>query len=279
MAEVSLPAGLDEIRDKAFYNCQALKKINFADAAELKLIGNEAFYSCRALPEALIPNSVSYLGHSAFAYNYALAKVNIPEVKTISHSTFQACIALTDVYIPESVKTIEKFAFMDCSHLTNLTGRENVETYGESCFARTNLHLDSRAAIEFSASTRSIDEKAFEGLPLEEVIVHMDTPIAINENTFNSDVYETATLIVPKGAKELYKTAATWSLFKNIVGEDEDLNEPNEDEEIEVNGINEITNSDASVQNRYGLNGQMTNGKGLNIIRMSNGQVRKVMVK
>ena len=43
--------------------------------------------------------------------------------------------------------------------------------------------------------------------------------------------------------------------------------------------INEITNSDASVQTRYGLNGQMTNGKGLNIVRMSNGQVRKVMVK
>ena len=348
LSEVTLPAGLDEIRDKAFYNCAALKKFNFAEAPELKFIGNEAFYNCRALPEAMIPNSVSYLGHSAFANNKALANVTLPDgLRTIAHSTFLGCERLASIEIPASVNNIEKFAFDNCWRLTavnnleetsitiiadgtfsgccnlsaitlpssvkrigvkafngcnSLTGvtlNDGLQSIGESAFECYKTYPDMVKAdpdgfpfpvtklksITFPRSLISIGDKAFAGRLFEEVHAEVIVPFPILKGTFSDETYADALLYVgtkndpamePFLFSEAYGGWNNWNPYHIICnGELIRINLSEDD----ANGINEITNSDASVQNRYGLNGQMTNGKGLNIIRMSNGQVRKVMVK
>lgn len=75
---------------------------------------------------------------------------------------------------------------------------------------------------------------------------------------------------VPAASLEKYKAAYIWSLF-NIVALTEE----------ELSGINEHTIDDSKISKIYTLDGKPLSEpkKGLNIIKMSNGQTKKVIVK
>ena len=62
-----------------------------------------------------IPNSVTTIGDSAFAFCDSLTSINIPNsVTTIGDSAFVWCDSLTNINIPNSVTTIEDGAFYGC---------------------------------------------------------------------------------------------------------------------------------------------------------------------
>ena len=79
---------------------------------------------------------------------------------------------------------------------------------------------------------------------------------------------EKCTVYVPKGTLDAYKQSE-FKYFKNIV-------------EFGATGISNVsTSSDAQEVFRYAANGQRLNGaaKGLNIVKYSDGKVKKVIVK
>lgn len=73
----TLPASLTYIASYAFYHCEALTKVNFAEDAALKTIGDDAFAGS-GLVNVTMPDSVELLGHSAFAA--------CPNLKTVTVS-------------------------------------------------------------------------------------------------------------------------------------------------------------------------------------------------
>lgn len=131
--EIILPEGLTEIENSAFSTCN-VASINFPST--LKRIGENAFYRS-LLKEAILPDSVTSLGSSAFQYSYALKKVNLPKgLTSIPAYCFDACHSLeTPTFheglvsigyqafynnytinprFPKSLKTISDFAFYNC---------------------------------------------------------------------------------------------------------------------------------------------------------------------
>ena len=77
------------------------------------------------------------------------------------------------------------------------------------------------------------------------------------------------TLYVPQGTKQDYFLANEWRYFENIV-------------EFDATGIDKTTTStDAEEVPRYSVNGQRLAGptKGLNIVKYSDGSVKKVTVE
>ena len=84
--------------------------------------------------------------------------------------------------------------------------------------------------------------------------------------------YYSTTLYVPKGTKEKYEATPAWNEFKTIIELD--------DETTGVDAV-AIGGSDATVTERYALGGQRVSGqqRGLSIVRMSDGTVRKVVVR
>ena len=100
---------------------------------------------------------------------------------------------------------------------------------------------------------------------IERVISEIDNPIDIHINMFSTKTYLNATLYVPKGTKELYMSCKGWNIFFNIT--DDEV--PNS---IDVLHANDTTPS------IYDLKGQKksTISKGINIIRLSDGAVRKI---
>ena len=79
-------------------------------------------------------------------------------------------------------------------------------------------------------------------------------------------LYNTVKLHVPKGSLEAYKSAKVWRLFDNI-------------DEFEATDIDNVVNSSDNAPTAiYDANGmkRQSLAKGLNIIRMANGSVKKV---
>ena len=148
----SIPDGIVNIADYAFYNCYGLSKINIP--ASVKNIGDFAFFicigvttivvdeentvydsrdNCNALIETatntlklgckftVIPEGVTSIGDYAFYGCSTLTDIEIPEgVTRLGHYAFYNCIALTDVKIPDGVTSIGDYTFSSCSSLRSI---------------------------------------------------------------------------------------------------------------------------------------------------------------
>ena len=93
-------------------------------------------------------------------------------------------------------------------------------------------------------------------------------PIPIDSDGFSGVDKEKCTLYVPTGTYQDY-LYSNWGIFKNIV-------------EYDVTGvINPQMSSDAKERVRYTINGQRLTAptKGVNIVKYSDGSVRKEIVK
>ena len=186
-------------------------------------------------------------------YNYS-GSITIPSTVTyyskiyrvigIDGSAFENCIGLISVIIPNSVTTIGGSAFSGCAGLTSITIPNSVTSIGDGAFY--SCHSLQNVCC-YAVNVPSADDLAFEETPY-------------------------GTLHVPASALEAYKATWPWNKFNSIVALTE--------EEMSVKGARK-GEAQNSVIARYDINGQSVEAgrRGLNIIRMSDGTVRKVMVK
>lgn len=108
----------------------------------------------------------------------------------------------------------------------------------------------------------------YESRNLKECRVFNSTPIELYYYAFPDDLQD-ATLYVPQGSENAYRNADVWNRFNTIEG-------------FDVTGINNATVAgELRETGRYSLDGRRLESpeKGINIVRMSDGSVRKVMVK
>ena len=203
-------------------------------------------------------------------------------VTSIGNYAFFDCSALSFVSIPNSVTSIGANAFLGCTSLTAIEISDNVTSIGNSAF-RDCTGLTS---VTIGSGVKKIGNFAFScGVNLSSINVNMNIPIEIDESVFeytggnySSDIiYLAATLNVPAGTKALYSNVASWKNFMNI---QEPEPEPQPEPEPEPSAINNV-NGNATSSTYYTVGGaQLKNAqRGLNIVRMSDGTTRKVMVK
>ena len=103
---------------------------------------------------------------------------------------------------------------------------------------------------------------------LQSVYVSWSTPISAGK-AFNEVDVSKCTLYVPQGTETDYFLVDVWGDFGNIV-------------EYDPTGIDMVTTStDAKELSRYSVNGQRLSApaKGLNIVKYSDGSVKKVVVQ
>lgn len=83
------------------------------------------------------------------------------------------------------------------------------------------------------------------------------------------NVYEDAILYVPSVSLEAYKTTSPWDKFKTIIP-------------IESSGIDKTNNAqNVRIETIHDMNGLHVNSlqRGINIVRMSDGTIKKVITK
>ena len=94
----------------------------------------------------VLPSNLTYIGEDAFKYNTKLKEINIPEtVSYIGAKAFANCDSLKEVYIPGTVRVMGHSVFASCDGLEKVTIGKGMETIPkltfESCKALKNVNL------------------------------------------------------------------------------------------------------------------------------------------
>ena len=263
LTSLVIPSGVTSIGDEAFHGCCGLTSLVIPSS--VTSIGDEAFYGCSGLINLTIPSSVTRIGWSAFEGCSGLTSLVIPSSVTwISGEAFSGCSGLTSLVIPSSVTSIDRSAFSGCSSLTSLTIPSSVTMIGwsafEGCSGLTSLTIPS--------SVTSIGNYAFEGCSgLTSIYVYPEKTPKLGTDIFSGCDAKKCKVYVPTGTYDDY-WLSEFGYFENI-------------EEFDATDIDNVTTaSDAKEVSRYSVNGQRLSApaKGLNIVKYSDGSVKKVVV-
>lgn len=232
-------------------------------------IGNYIFNSCTGLKTVTIPNSVTSIGNYAFGGCTSLNNVTIGNsVTSIGIHAFSDCSALSSIDLGNSVTSIGNYAFYYCGALTSLTIPNSVTTIGSSAFS----YCTGLITVTLGRSVSFIGSSSFSGCTnIEQVFSGIRMIFNINKNVFSDKTYLNAMLYVPSGRKAAYKAATGWQNFVYM-------------EEWNPSGIKTINRGNGETMEEvehYNASGIQINKsyRGMNIIRMSDGTVKKVIVK
>ena len=222
---IDIPSSVTTIGDWAFDGCSALTLVSMP---EVTTIGDWAFSDCSALTLVSMPEVLT-IGGGAFDCCSALTLVSMPEVTTIGDWAFSECSALTLVSMPE-VLTIGGGAFSYCYALTSAE-MPAVTTIGEYAFDGCS----ALTSVDIPASVTMIGEGAFIDCDaLTAVYCHWEQPLECDP-MFEETVLANATLYVPDGCVDAYRSVDPWRWFINI-------------EEGNYSGIADATASEVTIK-------------------------------
>ena len=264
LTSVNIPSSVTRIGDGAFSGCSSLTSINIPSS--VTEIGDWAFKGCTSLTNIDIPSSVTKIGKDTFYKCNSLTSVNIPSsVTEIGEWAFQSCSSLTNINIPSSVTRIGDGAFSGCRSLTSVNIPSSVTSIGMSVFSSCS----SLTSVNIPSSVTEIRDSTVSGCSgLRSVYVYAETPPSISANAFNGCDLKNCTFYIPKGTYDAY-WLSEWGNLENIV-------------EFDATSIhNTVATLKTQETARYAVNGQrlIVPIKGINLVKYSNGTVKKEFVK
>lgn len=242
LPEIKLPKNTTVIFENMFSGCDSLKKVVIPEG--ITDINNNAFAGCSSLESIQIPNTVTYIGEGAFANCISLQGIELPSgITSLGAYLFCGCTKLQGINIPENVTSIGDMAFGWCDSIKSITFPEGVESIGESVLRLCPM-LES---VYLPASLETIGMSFLYGCDnVKAVYSSGETPAVVADSTVFENVYDTATLYVPVGAKAAYEAADYWKDFFNIV-------------ELDFTGIDNIETDIITPNTFYDLNGRVVN--------------------
>ena len=243
---IDLPSTVTTIGQGAFSNCSNLTSVTMPS---ITTIGESAFSNCYNLVTVYMP-AVETIGNWAFNYCFKLLMVSLPESLTsVGINPFADCEALVEIMVdndnpcftsidgvlydkdmetliccpagktaidmPATVTVIDTLAFGGCTLLTSVD-MPAVTTIGLEAFSRCS----ALTSVDLPASVKMIGNYAFYGCSgLTSVYCHWDEPLEC-EPEFEDEIFMNATLYVPTGTVDAYRSVSPWDKFINIEEKD-----------------------------------------------------------
>ncbi len=312
LTKVVLNDGLEEIGPLAFYGCSLIPEITIPGT--VRSFGNSIFYNCTSLTKAVLGEGLSEIPSMCFAYCKALISVNYPAslkkidsgamyqtsvtkadlkegIEFIGDAAFELADLTGPVVLPNSVKTIDNFSFSWNAKMTSFTcgtGLINLEHHAlhmneslENVILNEGLQTIGANGISVNQKLKTLTIPSTV-MSIDSLAVNFDTsmtdlymlpvnPPATNGRMYNVDAwdgYSSVTLHVPSSSLDAYKAHEEWGKYVRIQGD--------------LSGISTIEgNAELTVKQIYDINGNCVSDPvpgTINILRMSDGSVRKIMV-
>lgn len=252
---LQLPDYITTIGNKAFYGCEGLKSLRLGN--RLRSIGDNAFSSYsylsgrNKLSTIDIPSSVTIIGKEAFRYQCGISDVYMhkAEVPVIGDNAFTSSAT---IHVPIEAESVYRSALYD----------NTVEPYGDMMLTLNHNTLDLNIGDE-STLYAEVNPYAFRGLNLSWT--------SSDENVATVDDYGNVTGVGAGNA-----TIAVTTTYVN--GNSASCNITIKD----GTSVNDIFSDASSTPiGYYDLNGRAINKvqRGVNIIRMKDGTIQKMVVR
>ena len=167
---LSVPASVTEIKDNAFTNCTSMKNLRIENGTEVMTVGRgldgatSMFRDC-PIEKLHLGRWLTYDVNGGFTCAPFEGRDNLTEltlgetVGTIGKYLFENCTALPEVVIPNGVESIGEQGFYNCQSLTRLTLGEGLTSLGERAFAK-NISLDN---VKMPSTLTAISDGCFSG--------------------------------------------------------------------------------------------------------------------
>jgi len=256
LVSLDLPERISEIGPSAFSNCKSLTDLNFSSG--LQYIDEKAFYGCEALEEVTVPDNVLEIGRGIFRYCTSLKEASIGSgIETLPMECFYGCSSLSKLNLVDGIKTLQRFAFEECTSLNTIILPATVEVLENGL----SFRWDNVQKIVCYATVPPVSDSA-SGEPWY-------------------SCYKTARVYVPEESIPAYIQSPVWKKFyeeNDFLTIEDYLAEQGDDE---TTAINSAASQQAASATLYDLSGHQLTAptKGINLVRMSNGEVKKVVVK
>ena len=217
-------------------------KLSVLDLSEAKIVEGGDWYYNNYYYKYYTSNDK--IGSRAFEDCSGLTSLTLPAgITEIGSDAFSGCSGLTSLNLPAGITEIDWNAFYGCRGLMSLNLPAGITSIGGDafwgCSGLTSIYV-------YAEKVPKIDSKAFEGFDAKK-----------------------CTLYVPMGTYDDYRLSGFGYYFENIV-------------EFDATGIDKTTiSTDVEEVTRYSVNGQRLSAptKGLNIVKYSDGSVKKVTVR
>ena len=302
LTSLTLPTGITSIGESAFSGCGGLKEVRFCIndnldtyltkshpyidvdcgikyyindkeitsieiPSNVTTLGNYVFQGCSRLTSLTLPVGITSIGYRAFQGCSGLTSLTLPVgITSIGTSAFEGCSGLTSLNLPAGITKIGSGAFNGCSGLTSLNLPAGITSIGYSAF----YGCSGLTSLNLPAGITEIDDHAFGGCSgLTSIYVYAEKVPKIGWYVFERFDAKKCTLYVPMRTRDNYRLSGFGNYFENIV-------------EFDATGIDKTTTStDVEEVTRYSVNGQRLSAptKGLNIVKYSDGSVKKVAVQ
>ena len=193
-------------------------------------IGESAFKNCTGLTHLYIPPSVKrctgepFNGCTHLQYIYtndlkAWCEIDFGGLASnnplnIAHNLYVYGHPIGDAVIPEGTTVIKSMAFISCTNLTSITIPNSVTRIEWGALSACH-NLET---VRLGSGITEIDDHAFNySENIRTIFCDATTPPVIGgDETFSSEVYSNATLIVPESSLNAYHTADYWKDFSSI---------------------------------------------------------------
>ena len=225
--DTTFPSTVKAIGNYAFYDCMGLTSIVIPN--NIEKLGDGCFKNCTSLESVVIGNGLKYIDSGeCFAYCDNLKLIEIVSSNPYLDSR-EGCNAIIETatnillagcpgtVIPNTVTAIGYEAFHGCSNMTRIDIPNSVEKIDLGAFEC----MYGLEYVTIGSGVTEIGRYAFFGdSKITTIWCKVDFPFDLNENVFDDEVYDNATLYVPVGSRINYMTSIGWNRFKNIVETD-----------------------------------------------------------
>ena len=293
----TIPDGITTIGNSAFLNCIGLTSIVIPSS--VTTIEKSAFEGCTGLTSFVIPDAVTTIERGIISSCTGLTYLYIGKgITNLEEWMFNSCTNLKKVEINsnaiasnnnynsqngfsigsffnssveeyilgEDVTRISDYAFYRCG-MTSIKMSNNVTTIGNLAFSGCRY----LASVTLSGNLTSIGDWAFTFCEkLTDMYCYAEQVPKLADAVFMSSNFRNATLHVPAVSVDAYSNAEVWKGFGNIVA----LTDPS--------GIESTTaTQQPTIIECYTIDGKCINQpqRGFNIIKMSDGTTKKIVVK
>ena len=297
LASVTIPNSVTSIGDYSFYSCFSLSSVNIPNS--VTSIGDHAFENCSGLNSVIIPNSVTSIGQNAFdkadittVFSQIEAPFKIEEKISDSRTFSQNTFYNATLYVPKgTIETYKRrtgwkdFSFIEevdyarTYKLTYVVDSEVIKSYEvKICEVITPEPTPTKEGYTFSGWS-----EIPETMPAHDVTVvgafsinSYKLTYMIDDKVYKETMYEYGATITPEPQPEGDYATFEWiDLPKTMPAQDVVVYASY------TSGIIEVLMAIQRNIRIYSPNGKKlkTPQKGVNIVILDDGTVKKVVIK